>query len=100
MTAQLKLPQYPDQTFAAMIATTSDAIWQGSRSLLVELRRENKDNLLQPGAFVEVDFNLPLTRTLLEFRQVRRSFVGETPKSRPVNADNKVVLKPVVVGAT
>ena len=58
MTAELTLPQYPGQRFKATVATTSNAISQHARSLLVELHRDNRDGILQPGSFAEVHFEL------------------------------------------
>jgi len=59
MKATLRLPDYPDRTFQAHIATTSNAIDAKSRALLVELHADNKDGLLKPGAFAQVAFELP-----------------------------------------
>ena len=59
MKATLELPEYPNRTFDATIATTSHAINQKSRTLLVELLAENKDGLLAPGAFTRVHFQIP-----------------------------------------
>ncbi len=43
--AELYLPQYPDKTFNATVATTARAINITSRTLLVELHAENTDEL-------------------------------------------------------
>jgi RND family efflux transporter MFP subunit len=59
MKATLLLPDYPDRTFEAHIATTSSSIDSESRALLVELHADNKDGLLKPGAFAQVAFELP-----------------------------------------
>jgi RND family efflux transporter MFP subunit len=98
MTAQLKLPQFPDQSFAAKVVTTSDAISQHSRSLLVELRRDNKDGLLQQGAFVEVDFALPPDPNALRIPASALIFRRTGPEVATVGLDKRVKLKPVVVG--
>lgn len=98
MKAQLKLPQFPNQSFAATVATTSDAISQSSRSLLVELRRDNKDGVLQPGAFAEVDFELPPDPNALRIPASALIFRRTGPEVATVGPDDKVVLKPVVVG--
>src|SRR5487761_2345508 len=58
LTANLVLPQYPDKTFKAVVATTAEAINKTSRTLLVELHADNTDNLLQPGTFAQVSFNM------------------------------------------
>jgi RND family efflux transporter MFP subunit len=98
MTAQLKLPQFPNRSFDATVATTSNAISQHSRSLLVELRRDNKDGLLQPGAFVEVEFDLPPDPNALRIPASALIFRRLGPEVATVDANDKVVLKPVVVG--
>src|SRR3984957_2009369 len=51
MKATLDLPEYPGRSFDATVVTTSRAIDPKSRTLLVELLADNKDGLLQPGAF-------------------------------------------------
>jgi RND family efflux transporter MFP subunit len=58
LTADLDLPQYPDRTFKATVATTSESINEAARTLLVELHADNTDNLLQPGTYAEVHFDL------------------------------------------
>lgn len=98
MVARLKLPQFPDRDLQATVATTSDAISQHSRSLLVELRRDNKDGLLQPGAFVEVDFSLPPDPHALRIPASALIFRGAGPEVATVTSRGKAVLKPVVVG--
>ena len=98
MKAQLKLPQFPNRSFAATVATTSNAISQRARSLLVELWRDNKDGLLQPGAFAEVDFELPPDPNALRIPASALIFRRLGPEVATVGADDKVVLKPVVVG--
>ena len=62
MKATLELPEYPDRTFDATIDTTSHAIDQKSRSLLVELIADNKDGRL-PRA--------PSRKSIFNFRQIR-----------------------------
>ena len=56
MKATLDLPEYPDRKFEAAILTTSHAIDQKSRTLLVELIADNKDGALSPGAFAQSPF--------------------------------------------
>ncbi len=59
MQATLELPEHPGRTFAARIATTSNAINPKSRSLLVELQADNAEGQLRPGDFAQVRFELP-----------------------------------------
>jgi RND family efflux transporter MFP subunit len=98
MTAELKLPQYPDQSFKAILATTSNSISLQARSLLVELHRDNQDGMLQPGSFVEVHFQLPANREVLRIPASALIFRGSQPKVATVGPNDKVVLKAIEVG--
>ncbi len=98
MTAELKLPQYPDRSFRATLATTSNAISQKARSLLVELHRDNKDGVLQPGSFVEVHFELPANTEVLRIPASALIFRKNQPEVATVGPDDKVAMKPVEVG--
>jgi RND family efflux transporter MFP subunit len=98
MTAQLKLPQYPDRSFVASLATTSNAIAQKDRSLLVELHRDNKDGILQPGSFVEVHFELPANEEVLRVPASALIFRSNQPEVATVGADHRVKLVPIEVG--
>ena len=59
MTADVYVPEYGDRAFKATIDTTAHGIDVKSRSLQVELLADNVDELLQPGAFAQVHFQLP-----------------------------------------
>jgi RND family efflux transporter MFP subunit len=98
MTAKLKLSQYPDRTFDAVLAATSDAISRKSRSLLVELHLDNKDSLLQPGSFVEVHFALPPDKNVLSLPASALIFRGEKLQVAIVGPDDKIALKPIELG--
>src|SRR3984885_9346163 len=65
MPAELRLPQFPDKTFHATVATTSSAINLNARTLLVELHAENSEDQLQPGAYTQVTFELPSNPTIV-----------------------------------
>ena len=71
LTAELQLPQYPDKTFKAAVATTSGAINTSARTLLVELHADNPDGQLQPGAYAQVNFDLPSNPNACASRPVR-----------------------------
>ncbi len=98
MTAELKLPQYPGRSFAATLATTSNAIVQKDRSLLVELHRDNSDGILQPGSFVEVHFELPANDEVLRLPASALIFRSNQPEVATVGADDRVRLIPIEVG--
>ena len=98
LTADLALPQYPDKTFKALVATTSEAINKTSRTLLVELHADNVDNLLQPGTFAEVHFDLASNPGTIRIPTSALVFREDGVQVAVLGDGNKVELKPVKLG--
>jgi RND family efflux transporter MFP subunit len=98
LTAEMTLPQYPDKTFKAVVATTSEAINKTSRTLLVELHAANTDNLLQPGTFAQVRFNLPNNPGMLRIPTSALIFREEGPQLALLGSGDKVELKSIKLG--
>jgi len=98
LTAQMILPQYPDKTFEATVATTAEAIVKSSRTLLVELHAKSADNLLQPGTFAQVRFNLPDNPGALRIPTSALIFRENGVQIAILGPGDKVELKSVTLG--
>jgi RND family efflux transporter MFP subunit len=98
LTATLSLPQYPDKTFEALVSTTSEAINKTSRTLLVELHAKNTDNLLQPGTFAQVRFNLADSPGTLRIPTSALIFRENGAQIAILGPGNKVEVKSVKLG--
>jgi RND family efflux transporter MFP subunit len=98
LTADLHLPQYPERTFTAVVATTSNAINLSARTLLVELHADNSNGLLQPGAYAQVDFQLPGNSHIVRIPTSALIFREHGLKVATLGPGNRVVLKPVTLG--
>ena len=98
LTAEVTLPQYPDKTFKAVVATTSEAINKTARTLLVELHAANDGNLLQPGTFARVRFNLANSPGALRIPTSALIFRENGPQLALLGAGNKVEIKPIKLG--
>jgi len=98
LTAEMRLPQYPDKTFKAVVSTTSEAINKASRTLLVELHSGNTDNLLQPGTFAQVRFNLADNPGTLRIPTSALIFREDGAQLAILGPDNKVEMKSVKLG--
>ena len=94
MKATLELPEYPDRTFEATIATTSHAIDPKSRTLLVELLADNQDGLLAPGAFARIHFVLPPDANAFRVPASAIMFRNNAAQVA-IAVDNRIVLKKV-----
>lgn len=98
MTVELHLPQYPDRTFKASVATTSRAISMTSRTLLAELHADNPDDVLQPGSYAEAHFNLPSNPNMVHIPTSALLFRQHGLEVAVVGSDSNVDLKPVTLG--
>jgi RND family efflux transporter MFP subunit len=98
LTAEMTLPQYPDRTFKATVSTTSEAINKTARTLLVELHAANADNLLQPGTFAQVRFNLPDTPGTLRIPTSALIFRENGPQLALLGPGDKVELRSIKLG--
>ena len=96
--AELHLPQYPDKTFKATVATTSSAINTSARTLLVELHADNPDGQLQPGAYAQVDFELPSNPNIVRIPTSALVFRERGMEVAVIGPDDKVELKPITLG--
>ena len=98
MAADLNLPQYPDRVFKAVVATTSGAINESARTLLVELHADNADGLLQPGTYAEVHFDLPGNPQMVRIPTSALVFRQDDMQVAVVGAGDRVELRPVKLG--
>ena len=98
LTAELHLPQYPDKTFKASVATTSSTINMSARTLLVELHAANPDSQLQPGAYAQVDFELPSNPNVVHIPTSALVFRERGMEVAIIGPHDKIELKPVTIG--
>jgi membrane fusion protein, multidrug efflux system len=95
--ATLHLPGQKE-TFEAQLVSTSNAVTETSRTSLVELQADNLDNKLWPGAFAEVHFHIPADPNSLTVSLTALIFGAKGMQVAALDGDDKVALKPVVVG--
>ena len=96
--AKLTLPQQPDKSIDAVVATTSGAINMAARTLLVEIHVDNPDGLLQPGSFAQVEFTLQGTPNVLLIPTSALLFREDGTAVATVGPDDKIEIKPVTLG--
>jgi RND family efflux transporter MFP subunit len=98
MMADVHLPQYPEKTFKATVATTSSAINQSARTLLVELHAGNPDGELQPGAYAQVDFELAGNPNVVHIPTSALIFREHGTEVATVGPGDKIEIKPITLG--
>lgn len=95
--ATLHLPGQ-QQTFEAELSSTSNALQESTRTALIELQADNPDGKLWPGAFAEVEFHIPSDASTLRIPSTALVFGANGMRVAAVDTNNKVVLKPVILG--
>jgi RND family efflux transporter MFP subunit len=98
LNAELHLPQYPDRTFKAVVATTSGAINASARTLLVELHADNPDSELQPGAYAQVDFELPSNPNVVRIPTSALVFRERGMEVATIGPGDTIELKSIKLG--
>ncbi len=95
--ATLHLPGQKE-TFEAELVSTSNALAENSRTALIELQADNANGKLWPGAFAEVHFHIPADADTLSVPLTALVFGAHGMQVAALDDDDKVVLKPVVLG--
>ena len=98
LSAELVVPQFPQRVFKAVVATTSKAIDQASRTLLVELHTDNPGAVLQPGTYVEVHFDLPGNSQMVRIPTSALIFREDGTQVALLGPGNHAQLRPVTLG--
>jgi RND family efflux transporter MFP subunit len=98
LAADVHLPQFPDRTFKAMVATTSSAINQSARTLLVELHADNPEGVLQPGAYAQVDFELSGNPNVVHIPTSALIFRERGMEVATLGPGDKIEIKPITLG--
>ena len=57
--AVIRVPEMPNRTFPGKVTRISDALQQGTRTLLIEVDVPNPDGALTPGIYCTVELHIP-----------------------------------------
>jgi RND family efflux transporter MFP subunit len=96
--ATFEMPQYPGQKFDATLVTTSNAMNEMSRSMLVELQADNPDGKLLGGTYCRVDFQIPGDPNMVRLPATALMPVNRGVQVAVLGDGNKVVLKSIQLG--
>lgn len=95
--ATFTVPEKPGKVFTAKVQSMAQAIQASSGSMLVQLFADNQRGELLPGGFAQVSFDMPAQTEHLNIPPSALIFSKTGLQVATVNADNKVVIKPVLV---
>jgi len=98
MRANLSLSELGGQKFPGNVARTADAIDPATRTLVTEVDVPNPDGRLLPGSYGELHFKLAVNVAKLIVPVNTMLFRKEGPRLAVVGTDDKVQLRPIVIG--
>ncbi|HLK61170.1 MAG TPA: efflux RND transporter periplasmic adaptor subunit [Chthonomonadaceae bacterium] len=96
--ANIFFQEFPGRTFHGIVVHTSGALDATSRTMLVEVRLKNPNNLLIPGMYAQVQFLTPRAHPLLRIPANTLLIDGKGTRVATITPDEKVHFQTVQVG--
>jgi membrane fusion protein (multidrug efflux system) len=97
-TAELLIPELPDETFPAKVTTTSEAVSNTSRTLLTELQADNAKGRIRIGSYAQVRFASITAAPALTLPASALLFRAQGLQVGVVNSQGLVELRKVELG--
>src|SRR5665213_1690157 len=97
-TAAVAFPDHPGTTFTARMDSTASAIDPATNTLLVQLKVDNANGALLPGAYADVHFKVPPGTQSLQLPANTLLFRSDGIHVATVDANGQVILKPIIIG--
>jgi RND family efflux transporter MFP subunit len=98
LSAQLTVPEMPNQQFTAKVARLAGALDEKSRTLRVELHLTNRQHKLFPGMFARLSLNMPMPVQHLQIPDNTIVVANEGLKVAQVLPDNRVHFLSIQTG--
>jgi multidrug efflux system membrane fusion protein len=97
LAASLTVPEYPGQTFKAVVSKDARALDPQSGALLVELQLDNADGRLKPGEYAQVSFGLASGAATARVPATAIQFRNDGPTVAIVGRDSHVQVRAVTI---
>ncbi len=98
--AVVSFPDHPGMTFSARMDSTANAIDPATNSLLVQLKVDNANGALLPGAYADVHFKVPSGSLGMSLQLPANTllFRSDGIHVATVDAAGQVTLKSIIIG--
>ena len=97
MDVTFSVPQNPGRVLHARLMANAGAVASSTGTVLVQFGLDNRDNILQPGAYAEVKFPLPAGANGIRLPSTALMFRDEGMQVAIVDKTGHVKLKTVVI---
>src|SRR5215469_1492017 len=96
--AYIERREFPGEKFRGSVVRTADAIDPTTRTMLTEVDVPNHNGRLLPGAYAQLHFAVPIQAARFTVPVNALMFRPEGTRVAVVGADQKIHLKPVMIG--
>jgi RND family efflux transporter MFP subunit len=97
LVAELTVPEYPGQTFPAVVAGSAQAVGAQSGAELVELQLDNSQGRIKSGDYAQVTFRLTSAANTTRIPVTAIQYRHNGPVVAVVGPDSHVRIRPVVL---
>jgi RND family efflux transporter MFP subunit len=97
MAADLTAPEFPGQTFRAVVATRAQALGAQNNAELIELSLDNHDGRLKAGSYAQVTFHLGSPAATTRIPVTALQFRHDGPVVAVVGPDSHARIRPVTL---
>jgi RND family efflux transporter MFP subunit len=95
--ATISVPEHPDRTYSATVEASAQAVVPNTGTTLMELIVDNRAGELMPGDFASVRLHITTANEVLSVPSSALIFNAQGLSVATVDADDRVLLKPVAV---
>jgi RND family efflux transporter MFP subunit len=93
----ITVPERPGKIYAATVAASAQAVNSTLGTTLMQIHVDNLNGELLPGAFANINFQLPGDTAVMSLPASALIFGKNGLHVATVDADNRIVLKPVTI---
>jgi multidrug efflux pump subunit AcrA (membrane-fusion protein) len=94
----IRVRELPGKKFAGVVYQNAGSIDENTRTMLTEVRVPNKDNLLIPGMYAQVEFSPSANPTALRIPSNTLLIASAGPQVLVVGSDSKLKFVSVKIG--
>lgn len=95
LAADITVPEYPGQTFQAVVVNSAQAVGVQSGAELVELQLDNRDGRIKSGDYAQVTFRLTSAANTIRIPVTAIQYRHNGPVVAIVGANSHVTIRPV-----
>ncbi|MGO9717076.1 MAG: efflux RND transporter periplasmic adaptor subunit [Steroidobacteraceae bacterium] len=95
--ATIRVPEHPDRTYSGMVESSAQSVNPSSGTTLMQLIVDNSVGEMMPGDYASIQLQVAAAPGVLSVPSSALIFDAKGLSIATVNADNRVLLKPVSI---